>query len=356
MYNNFRSVNTNIKNPNYTYSDDVLNLKSNDQQYKEYFLPDQPEQSTKNEFTEYFLPSNLTTNKSIGSVESIKIGDDNNEQNKTKLQMVEFKAPMKKRQAPQPPSHTYPYKVKRKAPDPPIKQLPINEIKIEPAPTPSGRYYISDDNYKFIYEEFRRELTLFVPIVLAYDNKRSREFLNRFYTNPYAFDIARQSMITLLVKLLNLNKPVIQVTDENFNIKFMETYLELTDLDKVVFDNITWYHIFWRFLHYSSILTYYNYHQSNNTNNDILLQFASVLLTFNVFIPCIQCFKNYMSKPILKYVEQIISDADPITVVYNLHNYVNFRRDVYTTETYYMSMEQFEKAYGIKRIVNPKNI
>ena len=219
----------------------------------------------------------------------------------------------------------------------------------QPELTPPGRYYISKINYEITYEAFRRELVLFLQIICNIKNDIYREYLKNYYSNTDTLTVSRQSIITLFARILNINE-IVTITDENFNMVFLKNYLKLNDLENVDVRNMQWFHIYWRILHFTSILTYYQFHKSNKKNDDIIQQFAAMLLTFNIFIVCQICFIHYMEKNIPSYVEKILSTKDPITAIYNLHNTVNFNRTVFKTETYYMSIDQFESMYLVKRI------
>ena len=127
-------------------------------------------------------------------------------------------------------------------------------IRIQPEFTPPGKYIITSNNYEIIYNAFRQELLSFLNIVTSVRNKEYREYLQKYYENPNAYDIARQSLINTFARIFNI-KDLVKITDDNYNLEFLKNYLKLNDLQENVNDkNTPWFHIYWKILHYSSIL------------------------------------------------------------------------------------------------------
>ncbi|MCJ7482401.1 MAG: Erv1/Alr family FAD-linked sulfhydryl oxidase [Thermodesulfovibrionales bacterium] len=100
-----------------------------------------------------------------------------------------------------------------------------------------------------------------------------------------------------------------------------------------------WCHILWNFLHDGSILTYIKDKRRGNRKSSIL--FGGVLLNFYINMPCEECVTHYKAKIASFNIET--NTADPISMIYHLHNSVNLdlKREVY-------AWSSFEEAYSLK--------
>lgn len=112
--------------------------------------------------------------------------------------------------------------------------------------------------------------------------------------------------------------------------KLRDNFYKLIDETLAIYDDTTiiepkefkitdmnsWSHPFWGFLHTLSILS--------SKHDDLLKNFAVLLVNLNLLLPCGICSKHYNElNPLNVVAVPMIYTKDPITVVYNLHNIVN---------------------------------
>jgi hypothetical protein len=117
-------------------------------------------------------------------------------------------------------------------------------------------------------------------------------------------------------------------------------------IDKLI-DIQSWGNIYWKFLHYGSILT------REQKNVDTLMAFACVLRNLQIIIPCGECGENYKKKNVFEKLALpfVKPNGDPITAIFNLHNLVNAAPRRFGPIMFF-SILQFENLYQIKRIEN----
>lgn len=203
------------------------------------------------------------------------------------------------------------------------------------------------NNFLYYYKNY-----LDIQLHLLYLNSHNIQIINFRNASCYLFKCIKNILFGSLfiehyteeinqrIKFIDLQiEKYSKFQIDNFTLSELR---ELFMLEEIKECNYFWSKIFWDFLHYSSIGIYFtkNIENIEDSKND----FYCFLLYFYTMLPCSFCLKNYLNKPI----PQLLKNTDPITAVYNLHNYVNSNR--YGLAPIFFYMKEFEEKYNI--IVN----
>lgn len=123
------------------------------------------------------------------------------------------------------------------------------------------------------------------------------------------------------------------VKDNSANILYM---LNLTQTEFLTIKDMNihvWGPRFWSYMHLISFAI--------RENKDLILQFAALMLTFNLALPCKACSAHYIAKlPLDNVTIPMQESQDPVTIIYTLHNLVN----ISTGKTVF-GREQFLNLY-----------